>query len=309
MAQLKVTSSGTAYSVRPGTISPLYTNGTCWKERRIIVYSPACAKRQQTSFEDRSIKAQNDLEAILEAKQGRKKLNTHADVQMAVTQILAKHRVGDFINVNINERMETKKVRKYKNRPEPVKEISHFSLGIKLNEAAKQEHLQKLGWRAYACNAPIERLDTTQVVECYRNEYKIEHKFDGLPNRITALMPVYLGKPNRIKALIRLLLLALKYVSLFQYQVRTGLKATKQTLNELYPGSPGRATDKPTTNMILKAFKNIHLTIVSVENKIYVKVSELKPIQVKILQLLKIPPEIYLGMNQLFFSHFDFSET
>ena len=61
--------------------------------------------------------------------------------------------------------------------------------------------------------------------------------------------------------------------------------------------------------MILRAFNNIHLTIVSVENKIHVKVSDLKPIQIKILQLLKIPPEIYLGMNQLFFSHFDFSET
>ena len=173
----------------------------------------------------------------------------------------------------------------------------------------KEKHLQKLGWRAYACNAPQERLDTIQVVECYRDEYKIEHKFDELLNKITALMPVYLGKQNRVKALIRLLLLALKYVSLIQYQVRSELKTTKQSLKELYPGNPGRATDKPTTNMILSAFKNIHLTIVSIEDKIYVKIEDLKPIQQKILDLLKIPHETYLGMNQLFFSHFDFSET
>ena len=91
-------------------------------------------------------------------------------------------------------------------------------------------------------------------------------------------------------------------------QVRKELKATKQKVKELYPGNPGRATDKPTTGLILGAFKNIHLNIVSVENKIYVKVSELKPIQLKLLELLKIPPEIYTGMEQLSFSHLDFSE-
>lgn len=285
------------------------TNGICWEERRIIVYSPAYGKSQQVSFENRLIKAQNELSLILEASQGRKKLPTKEAVQVAVTKILTKYRVGDFIGVKIKEHIETKNVRKYKDRPEQIRETSHFDLEISLNEALKEEHLQKLGWRAYACNAPKERLNTIQVVECYRDEYKIEHKFDELLNKITALMPVYLGKPNRIKALIRLLLLALKYVSLIQYQVRSELKTTKQSLKELYPGNPGRATDKPTTNMILSAFKNIHLTIVSVEDKIYVKIEDLKPIQQKILDLLKIPPETYLGMNQLFFSHFDFSET
>lgn len=285
------------------------TNGICWEERRIIVYSLAYAKSQQISFENRLLKAQNDLGLILEASQGRKKLTSKADVQAVITQILTKYRVNNFIDVKINEQVTTKTVRKYKDRPEQIRATSHFDLEISLNETAKEEHLQKLGWRAYACNAPQEKLDTTQVVECYRNEYKIEHKFDELLNKITALMPVYLGKPNRIRGLIRLLLFALKYVSLIQYQVRSELKTTKQSLKELYPGNPGRATDKPTTNMILSAFKNIHLTIVSIEDKIYVKIEDLKPIQQKILDLLKIPPETYLGMNQLFFSHFDFSET
>ena len=285
------------------------TNGICWEERRIIVYSPTYAKAQQISFENRLIKAQNDLALILVASQGRKKLRTKAEVQAAITQILTKHQVKKFIKVKINEHIETKTVRKYKDRPEQIRATSHFDLEISLNETAKEEHLQKLGWRAYACNAPKEKLDAKAVVECYRNEYKIEHKFDELLNKITALMPVYLGKPNRIRGLIRLLLFALKYVSLIQYQVRSELKTTKQSLKELYPGNPGRATDKPTTNMILSAFKNIHLTIVAIENKIYVKIEDLKPIQQKILDLLKIPPETYLGMNQLFFSYFDFSET
>ena len=92
-----------------------------------------------------------------------------------------------------------------------------------------------MGWRAYACNAPQEKLGTLDAVQCYRNEYRIEHKFDELLTRVTALMPVYLNTPNRIKALIRLLLLALKYVSLIEMQVRTKLADTAQELKELYP--------------------------------------------------------------------------
>lgn len=284
-------------------------NGICWEERRIIVYSPAYAKRQQISFETRLTKAQNELNLLLVAKQGRKKLATKEQVFSSVTQILTKHKVSDFLEVAIDEQIELKAVRKYKDRPEEIRQISSFKLDITINETAKAEHLEKLGWRAYACNAPVERLNTTQAVECYRDEYKIEHKFDELLNKITALMPVYLGIPARIKGLIRLLLLALKYVSLIEYQVRAELKTTKQTVKELYPGNPGRATAKPTTNMILKAFNHIHLTVVSIENKLHVKLTDLKPIQLKILELLKIPPEIYTGMNELFFSHSDFSET
>jgi len=51
------------------------------------------------------------------------------------------------------------------------------------------------------------------------------------------------------------------------------------------------------------------LVIVPMENKNFVQVSKLSPIQLKILELLKIPAEIYYGLNQLNFSSNDFSET
>jgi len=71
----------------------------------------------------------------------------------------------------------------------------------------------------------------------------------------------------------------------------------------------GRATDKPTTNMLLRAFKNITLVIMPIGDDIIVKISDLKPIQLKILELLKLPPETYLRFNQLIFSHSDLHET
>lgn len=283
--------------------------GFPWSERRIIVYSPAYAKRQQIALEDRLIKAQTALTLLLESKQGRKKIKTREELQLSIKQVLSKHKCQHLLSVEIKEEVQTKKVRAYLDKPERIDTFTHFNLIIEVNEQEKKKQLDQLGWRAYATNAPVERLSLIQAVECYRNEYKIEHKFDELLNKITVLMPVLLHKPNRIKALICLLLLALKYVSLLQYQVREELANTKQKLKELYPGNPGRATDKPTTNMLLKAFENTTLVIASVENKIYVHLRGLKPIQLKILELLKMPSETYLGLNELVFSSYDFGET
>ena len=280
-----------------------------WEERRIIVYSPAYAERLKAVFEDKIAKALDALAVILVPQKGRKRLKTHSEVTLKIDKILQKYQVQKFIDVQINERIETIKVRGHLNRPTRTQSISHFTLDCKVNQKLAKQHLEKMGWQIYACNAPLDYLSTKQAVRCYRNEYKIEHKFDELLNRITALMPVYLQKTNRIRALIHLLLLALKYVSILQFNIRKELKATKQTLKELYPGNPGRATDRPTTNMILKAFRKITLVIVPMENKNFVKISDLKPIQLKILELLKIPPEVYLGFNKLAFSHYDFSET
>ena len=280
-----------------------------WNERRIVVYSPTYAKSQQAGFEKRINKAQRDLSIILEPKQGRKKLNTLAEVQQTVDDILKKYKVKAFVNVDIEEHIQTKTLRIYKDRPSKEISCSTFSIKVSIDESKQQQHLKQLGWRVYACNAPLSRLTTEQAVICYRNEYRIEHKFDELLHRITALLPVFLQKQHRVKALIRLLLLALKFVSTIEHQVRTNLDTKQQTVKELYAGNPTRETNKPTTNLILRAFRNIHLNIVSVGGQIHVAVSDLTLTQLQIIDLLNFSPEIYLGMKQLSFSNLNFSET
>lgn len=280
-----------------------------WNERRIIVYSPSYAKNQQAAFEKRLNKAQSDLSVLLESKQGRKKLTTYPEVQQAVRGILKKYKVQSFINVDIKEEIQTKILRRYKNKPKRTVNFLTFSLEVTIDKNKQQQHLQQLGWRVYACNAPLSKLTTEQAIICYRNEYRIEHKFDELLHRITALLPVFLQKKHRIKALIRLLLLALKFVSTIEHQIRTELNAKQQTVKELYAGNPTRATNKPTTNLILRAFRNIHLNIVSIRGQTHVAVSDLTPTQLQIINLLNFSSEIYLGMNQLSFSNFNFSET
>lgn len=273
-----------------------------WTERRVIAYSTSYGEQQNRKLEERMAKAKENLDKLLKAKQGKKKLKTKAAVQRAVEQLLKNHKVHAFIEVEVKEQLLSIPVRKYGKRSAGFKETRSFSLEIQTNNEVLEKHRQNLGWRVYATNAPFEYLSTSQALICYRQEYRIEHKFNELLNKITALMPVYLNNDNRIEALIRLLLLALKFVSLIQFEVRQELKITEQQIKELYPGNPGRATEQPTTKMILEAFKNITLVVISVQNQTIIKISELKPIQLQLLKLLKLSPSVYTDLEQISFS-------
>lgn len=280
-----------------------------WTERRIVVHSTSWAEQQRKSLDQRLDKAEEILGALLERKQGKKVLSSKAEIEAKAAQVIEKQKLKGLIDVRVEEHVELIPVQKYGDRPAGFKEQRHFSLHIHSCEEKLAQYRENLGWRVYACNAPLERLSTTQAVICYRQEYRIEHKFNELLNKITVLMPVFLKKPNRVKALIRLLLLALKFVSLIQHQARKELEATGQYIKELYPGNPGRKTTRPTTKMILEAFQNITLVVVPMENQTFIKISDLKPVQLQILKLLKIPPEIYLSLENIPFSQFDLGET
>ena len=280
-----------------------------WEERRIIVYSPAYGQSQAKKLDKKLLKAQTELDALLQPKQGRRYPKTYDEAQKCVDDILKNNKVTGLIDVQITETKTEKKVRAYGSKPTETRIITKFSLSYSTNEEALQKQLNLMGWRVYACNAPQEKLSTLDAVQCYRNEYRIEHKFDELLNRVTALMPVYLNKPNRIKALIRLLLLALKYVSLMEMQVRTKLVDSTQELKELYPGNPGRATSRPTTKMLLKAFEYLTLVIMPVGDQMIVKLTDLKPIQLKILDLLNIHINTYLKLEQIVFLPNNLSKT
>ena len=280
-----------------------------WDERRIIVYSPAYGESQTKKLDKKLLKAQAELDALLKPKQGRRYPKTYDEAQKSANEIIKSNKVKGLIDVQITEIKTEKKVRAYGSKPAETRIITKFKLSYSTNEAALQKRIDLMGWRAYASNAPQEKLSTLDAVQCYRNEYRIEHKFDELLNRVTALMPVYLNKPNRIKALIRLLLLALKYVSLIEMQVRTKLADTAQELKELYPGNPGRATNKPTIKMLLKAFEYLTLVMMPVGDQMVVKLTDLKPIQRKILNLLNIEHNSYLKLEQIVFLPHNFSET
>jgi len=61
----------------------------------------------------------------------------------------------------------------------------------------------------------------------------------------------------------------------------------------LYAGNPTRATARPTTELMLRAFEGLTLTRLSAGDGVHVHLTPLTPVHRRILELLDLSPTIY----------------
>ena len=153
--------------------------------------------------------------------------------------------------------------------------------------------MQVLGWRVYATKHPLADFSLPQAVAVYRQEYLIEHGFGRLKGQPLSLTPMFLQREDYIKGLIRLLTIGLRLLTLVEFQIRRALFLEQNSLAGLYVGNPKRSTTQPTTETILAAFKEITLVLIDYGTELYAHLTDLSPLQQKILQLLNFPIDIY----------------
>jgi transposase len=264
------------------------TTKTKWKERRILVYSPDYAKGLINSFTNRIAEAKEKIQALVVSKRGRRNPKTLQDLHGRIESIIKKYKIENFLTIKCSETIEPIKVQKHKSRPEQIRQKVTLDLTIEEKAESIEQKKRGLGWQLYGSNIPEQVLSASKLVKTYRDEYKIEHLFDYLINRDVGLLPIYLKKEERVKGLIRLLSVAMKFSVIIQQQVRKSLKINKEELNGIYPGNKGRKTKNPTTPMLLRVFKGIAVVWISDTN---IQISERKDNQKNILRLLKIPDE------------------
>ena len=123
-------------------------------------------------------------------------------------------------------------------------------------------------------------------------------------------MPIFLHKDNRIVALIRLLMLGIKVLGLLEYTIRKQITAEKITITHIFPGNPGRKTEKPTAEMVLRAFRNISLVVIALNNShFHIEITELSTNQQLLLRLAGFKNIIYQHIPQFLISTLKISET
>lgn len=156
------------------------------------------------------------------------------------------------------------------------------------------------GWRVYATNHPSESLSLADGVVAYRDEYLMERGFGRFKGFPLSLTPIYLQREDHIKGLIRLLSIALRVLTLLEFQVRRHLADKKQKLSGLYAGNPKRTTNRPTAEQLLSVFKEINRVSVAIDSQVDSQIEQLSPLQQEILTLLEIPVEIYTQLKGKF---------
>lgn len=267
-----------------------------WVERRLVVCSLARAQAAEGALRRRLEKAQSTIEALNERRRGKERFTDAESLRQAAEAIIKRQGVEGLLVLQVTEQLQERPVRPYRNRPGEVRVERQVSVSVQPDELAIQQAIRRLGWRVYGTNAPQSELSLEQAVLAYREEYRIERNFGRLKGRPLTLTPMYLEDDQRATGLVRLLSVGLRVLTLLEHVARCSLAETGEKLRGLYAGNPKRATQRPTTEAMLQSFKDIYLSTIILGEQRYSHLTPLSELQLKILNLLDFPTDIYTAL-------------
>ena len=264
-----------------------------WTERTLVVRSDKLAHRQQHGLAERLRRAEQALAKLKTAPE--------ADLTQRTAQsqaILERHNVSAYLQVTWTAHTtETKRYLKRgrhgPNSPYELVTSTAWHVTVTRLAEAITTYDQLAGWRLYVTNAPAERLDLQAAVQCYREEWQPEHGFHRLKGAALAIRPLLLRSDRRICGLLRILVIALRALTLLEFVARRQLATQPAPLPGLYAGNPKRATPQPTAERLLRAFDDLTWYQVTDGQTTWQQVTPLSDLQRRILQLLGIPEAVY----------------
>jgi len=261
-----------------------------WDERHLVVYSQTLATATIRGQQQRLDRATAAL-SKLATKPG----NDLEQLNQKVEAILKRYRVKEFFAVTTTA--ETSTQTRYLGRGRPTaksvqEQVTRINLQLQFQQqsAAIEQTKQLAGWRLYVTNAPSTRLTLPQAVTYYRDEWLLERGFHRFKRGRLPALPIYFQNQERIAGLMFLLTIALRVFTLIEFVVRQALHNAQQSLAGLYDGNPKRATARPSTEQLLKAFRHLTLYFLP-DSRIFI--TPLSALQRHILSLMKLPESLY----------------
>jgi transposase len=261
-----------------------------WTERRWLVRSQAYAQAQEAALERRLAKAEAALRDLPTRKQGKKQL-FHAELVRAAEAIVARDGVEGLLRYTVQARLTTRPVRAYRGRPARQEAEVYFVIDVCRDEARIEEKEREMGWQVYGTNAVA--LALPPVVWAYRGQYRIEDDWSRLKGRSLGLTPVHLQDEGRIQGLVYVLSLALRVLTLVEWVARERLRQEGAKLQGIYAGQPGRQTGRPSAELLLGVLKTISISVVEVNGRMHALLSPLTEVQLRLLELWDLPPDLY----------------
>src|SRR3989442_825298 len=138
----------------------------------------------------------------------------------------------------------------------------HAAGGVRVDAAALEATIHRLGWRVYGTNQPGASLSLAHAVLASRSAYQVERSLGRLTGRPLSLTPMYVQRDDHATGRIRLWSIALRVLTLVECVGRRQLATEGAKLAGLYAGNPKRVTDRPTAERLLEAFQDITFTII-----------------------------------------------
>jgi transposase len=269
-----------------------------WTERLLVICSFSYAHSMQQGLQRRLDKAQKALCALTPPRQqGKRQIKDEASLLSAIESVEKQYRVQGLFSYEYHQEVKERQVRGYKGKPARIERKVRYQLTVTRNEEAIGMAEFKAGWRIYATNAPQSQLSLSQAVWAYRDQYLAENIFRRLQGKILSITPVYVQRDDHAQGLFHLLTIAARLLALGDYTAKESLAQEQAELTGIYAGNPKRGTATPTTERMLRAFDNIHLMVMTVEEQIAYQLSPLSEVQERILSLLELPNSLYTALQ------------
>ena len=289
--QLAVSAEGYAY---PVAISQQVDGKVeSWTERRLVVRSVRQAHAAEVALRARVAQAMAQIEALNQRGRGKKRFETVSALRQAVVAIVQRYQVEDLLWFRLLQHDTPRPGRAYREQPTRVDHDRHATVEVRVDEAALEATMRRLGWRVYGTNQPLAALSLAQAVLAYRSEYQVERSFGRLKGRPLSLTPMDVQRDDHATGLVRLLSIALRVLTLLEFVGRRQLATAGAKLAGLYAGNPQRATDRPTAERLLEAFQDITLTIIKRPQQTDRPMTALSPLPQRILEVWGFSSVLY----------------
>jgi transposase len=239
-------------------------------------------------------KSVNEFNAL---KLNRGNLTTRAQISKALGAIVAKHKVKQFITVEILHRFDTtappfRRKRHIKRRDEPSHKHQKclYYLKITKNKAALEAQEKVDGVFPLVTNLAGD-YDIGEVLDIYKYQPYVEKKFALLKSEL-CVAPIFLKKPHRVAAMLHIYFIAIACASLIERSIRMAMKQSNVEQVELLPEQ--RFTKNPTCPRVLEAFSDLCVhEVVHPAQPTIVFPMMLTERQKLLLKLLEVPESAY----------------
>jgi len=163
-----------------------------------------------------------------------------------------------------------------------------LELRYRVDDAQVQRDAELAGVSLLVAGGKAATLSDAEMMAEWKGQYKVEHRF-RLVNQLLLVTPLCLKTPQRMAALVFLVMVGALIAGLIERQVRRALAALQQPLKGLMP--EGRDSVRPTVTRLFKAFADSSLVQVkeACGRVVESRFARLHPVQAHILELLGLP--------------------
>jgi transposase len=275
-----------------------------WTERVQVVQPVSLHESQKALLEKKLQKAEEKLRDLTLSGKGRGVWADEEELQQAAAAILVDKGVEELLEVHYEKEVTRTKRYGKPGRPRQADkatievEVRYHISKVSRNQEKIEQRQERMGWRAMGTNAPKERLSLDSSVHTYREGAGTERTFHQMKDAPLGIKPLFVKRDDQIKGLTRLLLIALRVLSLVEIVVRAGLKEKQEELEGMHEGQKNKKESRPTAKRLLGAIARLRITVFQCEyeGEQTWQILPLPKLLLRILDMLGLSPSLYLDL-------------